>query len=63
MSGSYGGAMLGIAVAKDNPQLAEALKAAVQKLMDEGAYKSILTKWGLFQFNSADKAGINGATT
>jgi len=63
MSGSYGGAMLGIAVAKDNPQLAEALNAAVQKLMDEGVYKSILTKWGLFKFNSAEKAGINGATT
>lgn len=61
LSGSWGGSMLGIAVAKDNPQLAEALKAAVQKLMDEGEYKSILTKWGLFKFNSAEKAVINGA--
>lgn len=63
LSGSYGGAVLGIAVAKDNQQLAQALKGAVQKLMDEGAYKSILTTWGLFEFNSAKKAAINSATT
>lgn len=62
ISGSYGGVVLGIAVAKDNQKLAEALQAAVQKLLNDGTYKSILDQWGLFKLNSTEKAVINGGT-
>lgn len=39
--------LLGIAVSKSNPQLANALSAALVKIMDSGEYKTILEKHGL----------------
>lgn len=39
-------ALNGIVVAKDQPELAEALRAAVQHLIDAGHLKAILTAWG-----------------
>lgn len=37
----------GYVVAKGNTQLAEALRAAVQSLMDDGTYQKILENWGV----------------
>ncbi|GAA3776615.1 ABC transporter substrate-binding protein [Microbacterium kribbense] len=62
MTATYSaGSILGIPVRKDNMQLAKALEAGVQKLIDNGTYKKILTKWGLDKLNSIEKSGINGA--
>ncbi|NJC62990.1 ABC transporter substrate-binding protein [Planosporangium flavigriseum] len=38
---------IGIQVAKDNLELAKALHAALQSLIDSGEYKKILEKWGI----------------
>jgi len=38
---------VGIAVANGQGQLAKALQAGVQKLMDDGTYKQLLSKWDL----------------
>jgi len=37
----------GIGINKANPELADAVKAAVQKLMDSGSYAKILGQWSL----------------
>ena len=37
----------GIAVTKEQPQLRDAIKAAVQSLIDDGSYAAILDKWGV----------------
>lgn len=37
----------GIVVAKDQKAFAETIKAATQALIDDGAYKQILTNWGV----------------
>ncbi|MET9061790.1 ABC transporter substrate-binding protein [Streptomyces antibioticus] len=37
----------GIAVAKDNTELRDALQAAVQAIIDNGEYKKIIEKWGV----------------
>ena len=39
-------ALNGIVVAKDQPELAEAIRAAVQHLIDSGALYDILVAWG-----------------
>ena len=51
----------GLAVPK-NSGLAAPLLAAVQKLMSDGTYTQILTKWGV-QGGAVSSAGINGATS
>ncbi|HSI42377.1 MAG TPA: ABC transporter substrate-binding protein [Xanthobacteraceae bacterium] len=38
---------LGMLTAKDNPQLRDTIVAALQQMVDSGAYASIMTKWGL----------------
>jgi polar amino acid transport system substrate-binding protein len=38
---------LGMLVSKDDPALRDAIVAALQSLVDSGAYKAIMTKWGL----------------
>jgi polar amino acid transport system substrate-binding protein len=43
----YNAAPFGYVVAKGNTQLAEALRAAVQSLMDDGTYQKILENWGV----------------
>jgi len=43
----YESAPYGYVVNKDQKDLAEAIQGAVQALITDGAYKSILTKWGV----------------
>ncbi|SES41466.1 ABC transporter substrate-binding protein [Rhizobium sp. NFR03] len=38
---------LGMLTAKDNPELRDTVVAALQQMVDSGAYQSIMTKWGL----------------
>jgi polar amino acid transport system substrate-binding protein len=54
-------ALIGIAVKKDLPELRDAVQAALQKLMDDGTYATILEKWGLSPL-ALDKATINAGT-
>ena len=37
----------GVSVTKNHPELRDAVKAALQQMMDDGAYTQILTKWGI----------------
>ncbi|MER7716582.1 ABC transporter substrate-binding protein [Streptomyces flaveolus] len=49
----------GIAVAKDNTQLRDALKAALDAVIANGEYKKIMDKWGVAE-GAVTKAAING---
>lgn len=49
----------GIAVAKSNTELRDALKAALDALIENGEYKKIMDKWGVAE-GSVDEAIING---
>jgi polar amino acid transport system substrate-binding protein len=51
----------GIAVAKDNTQLRDALQAAVQAVIDSGEYKKIVEKWGVAD-GAVTEAKINGGS-
>jgi len=51
----------GIAVNKDNMDLAEAIQAALQQMMDDGTYQEILDEWGL-EGAAIDEPAINGGT-
>lgn len=44
---------------KENTELTEAVRAALQKLMDDGTYDEILAKYGL-QDGSIAEAIVNG---
>lgn len=44
--GNIDGALEGIVIRKGDSQTAEAVRAAVQKLIDDGTYIKILTNWG-----------------
>jgi polar amino acid transport system substrate-binding protein len=37
----------GISVTKNHPELRDAVTAALQQMIDDGTYKTILTKWGV----------------
>ncbi len=37
----------GISVTKNHPELRDAIKAALQQMIDDGTYMTILTKWGV----------------
>ncbi|GAA3738862.1 ABC transporter substrate-binding protein [Leifsonia bigeumensis] len=50
----------GIAVDKGSA-LAQAIQAALQSMIDDGSYKTILDKWGVFS-GAIDKITINAAT-
>ncbi len=50
----------GIAVNKGS-QLVKAVQAALQSMMDDGSYKTILDKWGVFN-GAVSKIEINAAT-
>lgn len=52
--------LYGMPIAKDGSTLGKALQAALQSLMDDGTYMSILTKWGVEQ-GAIAKIDINGA--
>ncbi|MEV5435394.1 ABC transporter substrate-binding protein [Streptomyces sp. NPDC052682] len=49
----------GIAVAKGNTQLRDALKAALDAIIKNGEYEKILTKWGVTD-GAVKEASING---
>ncbi|MGJ3560935.1 transporter substrate-binding domain-containing protein [Streptomyces sp. INA 01156] len=49
----------GIAVAKSNTELRDALKAALDALIENGEYQKIMDKWGVAE-GSIDEATING---
>lgn len=53
------GGPYGIGVAKKNTKLSEAIKAALQSLIDDGTYDKILTTWDIKQ-GAITKATING---
>lgn len=38
---------LGMLTSKDNPELRDTVVAALQQMVDSGAYQTIMTKWGL----------------
>ncbi|AYD89718.1 ABC transporter substrate-binding protein [Actinomyces lilanjuaniae] len=50
----------GIVISKTDPQLAAALQAAVQHLMDEGVWEEILAGWGI-EDAALDTAALNPA--
>ncbi len=50
----------GIPMAKTDPKLREQVRASVQAMMDNGAYKTLLAKWHL-EDNGIPTATINGA--
>jgi len=58
---TYGEAPYGIAIPK-NSGLQKPILAAVKKLMADGQYKAILSKWGI-QSGALNKPTINGATS
>ncbi|MGX1272304.1 ABC transporter substrate-binding protein [Streptomyces phaeoluteigriseus] len=51
----------GIAVAKDNAELRDALQAAVQAIIDNGEYKKIIEKWGVAD-GAITEAKVNGGS-
>ena len=52
---------VGIPVPKDNPELRDAVQAALIKVQDEGAYAELLTKWNL-EDQALEGAPINSGT-
>ena len=56
----YSPFVLGIVVSKSNDQLKDAVVAALQHLMDTGAYANVLKKWGI-QDGAIDHVTVNGA--
>jgi polar amino acid transport system substrate-binding protein len=44
---SYDTAPYGIVLAKDQAEFSDALRGAVQSLIDDGTYKAILDKWSV----------------
>jgi len=56
----YDETLYGIAVAKDNTELRDDVKAALERLIADGTYKQLLDKWGLGNL-AIDKVTINGS--
>jgi polar amino acid transport system substrate-binding protein len=55
----FGGAQHGIAFAKAEPQLRDAVLAAMRKLVANGTYGAIIAKWNL-QSSAVKQVGLNG---
>lgn len=51
----------GIAVAKDNPELRDALAKALDTIIENGEYQKVLEKWNV-QKGGVDKATVNGGS-
>ncbi|UNZ21701.1 ABC transporter substrate-binding protein [Streptomyces sp. 891-h] len=51
----------GMAVSKDNKKLRDALKAAMEEIIEDGSYKRALEKWGV-QDGGVKKVTINAGT-
>ncbi|MCX2924311.1 ABC transporter substrate-binding protein [Streptomyces sp. NEAU-W12] len=49
----------GIAVAKNNTELRDALQAALEALIENGEYQKIMDKWGVAE-GAVDEATVNG---
>ncbi|GGV00240.1 ABC transporter substrate-binding protein [Streptomyces litmocidini] len=58
--GEYSASPMGIGVSKDHPGLKEAVRAALQSLMDDGSYRRILMKYQVPGIGIAE-ATVNGA--
>jgi polar amino acid transport system substrate-binding protein len=59
---TYGTAPYGIAVPKKSTALRDALVGALNKMIADGSYKTLLTKWGV-QAGALDKATVNGGAS
>ena len=55
----YESGLIGVGILKKNTGLSAAIHAAVQSLIDDGTYKSLLAKWNLSSFAVAS-ATLNG---
>ncbi|GAA1757964.1 ABC transporter substrate-binding protein [Streptomonospora arabica] len=55
----YEAAPYGAVVAKDNTELAEAVSAGYQSIMDDGTYTEILAKWELDGQGTLDESEVN----
>ncbi|WP_276587320.1 ABC transporter substrate-binding protein [Amycolatopsis iheyensis] len=58
----YDTAPYGIVLGKNSGDFGKAVQGAVQKLIDSGAYKKILDKWGLSAAGAVTKSEINPAS-
>ncbi|KOG10383.1 MULTISPECIES: ABC transporter substrate-binding protein [Streptomyces] len=58
--GEYSASPMGIGVSKDRPGLKEAIRAALQSLMDDGSYRKVLMKYQVPNIG-IPKATVNGA--
>ncbi|WP_284743044.1 ABC transporter substrate-binding protein [Amycolatopsis sp. RTGN1] len=58
----YDTAPYGIVLGKNSGDYGKAVQGAVQKLIDSGAYKKILDKWGLSSAGAVTKSEINPAS-
>ncbi len=56
----FGVGYLGIIFSKNNDQLRDAVRAGLQRLIDTGAYKTIMKRWGVEEL-AIHKATINNA--
>lgn len=57
----YDAGFVGIAVLKKDTDLRDAIKAALQSLIDDGQYQALLAKWNMAA-NAVVSASINGTT-
>lgn len=58
MGDAYDTIYYGMPVSKRNPELSQALQAAIQSLIDDGTYAQILTDWGV-DASAIEKSEIN----
>jgi polar amino acid transport system substrate-binding protein len=58
----YEPGLYGIAVAKDRPELRDALKAALDRLIRSGEYARILARWGV-EDGALKESSVNGGAT
>ncbi|MBC7270855.1 MAG: transporter substrate-binding domain-containing protein, partial [Streptomyces sp.] len=49
----------GIAIAKDQAELRDAIKAAMDAVIENGEYTKVLEKWGVTE-GAVDEAVVNG---
>ena len=57
----YDAGLVGIAILKKDTELRDAIQAALQSLIDDGQYATLLEKWGM-SANGVTSATINGTT-
>lgn len=62
LPGLISGVMCGVVVNKDDPALANAIKAALDQMMQNGTYGKVLAKYGMTG-GALKEATINGGTT